>query len=290
MEGQGPDLTSAKEKIIMIKIFTDSGSSIKPNESEALGVTVIPLMILLNGKEYRDGEELSTEEFYRKLIDEKLFPKTSLPSLAECEEKIRACTDKGDHVIFLTISSGLSGTHGAIKGLFENDPLVHVVDTKSAVGGIRILVEEINKHINDPIEDVLKMVYELIPRLKVVAVPDTLEYLHRGGRLSKSEWRLGDVLGLKPLLGFEDGRVKAYGKVRGLKKAAKALADMLNEWECDTNYSIIPSYTYNKKNMELLLECTDGKYLSAMGSPDDLDHAIACHWGPGAFGYIFVGK
>ena len=77
----------------MIKIFTDSGSSIKPNESEALGVRVIPLMILLNGKEYRDGEELSTEEFYRKLIDEKLFPKTSLPSLAECEEKVRACTE-----------------------------------------------------------------------------------------------------------------------------------------------------------------------------------------------------
>jgi DegV family protein with EDD domain len=274
----------------MIKIFTDSGSSIKPNESEALGVTVIPLMILMNGKEYRDGEELSTEDFYSMLIDKKLFPKTSLPSLAECEEKVRAYTDKGDHVIFLTISSGLSGTYSAIKGLFDGDPLVHVVDTKSAVGGIRILVEEINKHINEPIEEVLDMIDGLIPRLKVVAVPETLEYLHRGGRLSKSEWRLGEVLGIKPLLGFEDGRVKVYGKVRGVKKAAKALADMLVEWGCDPTYSIIPSYTYNKKNMELLLECTDKKYLPAMGDPDDLDHAIACHWGPGAFGYIFVGK
>lgn len=273
----------------MIKIFTDSGSSIKPNECDALGVTVIPLMILLNGREYRDGEELSTDEFYRLIIEEKLFPKTSLPSLAECEEKVKACTDKGDHVIFLTISSGLSGTYSAISGLFDGDPLVHVVDTKSAVGGIRILVEEINKHINEPVEEILEMIDGLIPRLKVVAVPETLEYLHRGGRLSKSEWKIGEVLGIKPLLGFENGRVKVYGKVRGVKKAAKALADMLDEWGCDPTYSVIPSYTYNKKNMELLVEFTDEKYLHALGKPDDLDHAIACHWGPGAFGYIFVG-
>ncbi len=274
----------------MIRIFTDSGSSIKPGECEALGVTVIPLMIIMNEREYRDGEELTTEKFYKMLIEDKMFPKTSLPSLAEAEEKVREHTDKGDHVIFLTISSGLSGTYSAIKGLFDGDPLVHVIDTKSAVGGIRILVEEINKHIDEPIEDILKMIEDLIPRIKVVAVPETLEYLHRGGRLSKSEWKLGEVLGIKPLLGFEDGRVKVFGKVRGVKKAARALADMLSEWECDTNYSIIPSYTYNKKNMELLVESTDEKYLSSMGAPDDLDHAIACHWGPGAFGYIFVGK
>lgn len=274
----------------MIKIFVDSGSSIKPYEAEGLGVTVLPLHITMNGKEYRDGEGLTTEEFYRMLIEDKIFPKTSLPSLAEAEEKVREFTEKGDHVIFLTISSGLSGTYSAISGLFDGDPLVHVIDTKSAVGGIRILVEEINKNIDEPIEDILKMINDLIPRIKVVAVPETLEYLHRGGRLSRSEWKIGEVLGIKPLLGFEDGRVKVFGKVRGVKKAAKALADMLIEWGCDTSYPIIPSYTYNKRNMELLLESTKERYLPAMGEPDDLDHAIACHWGPGAFGYIFVGK
>ena len=274
----------------MIKIFVDSGSSIKPWESEALGVTVIPLMIMMDGKEYRDGEDLTREEFYGKLINDKIFPKTSLPSLADVEERVRECTDNGDHVIFLTISSGLSGTYSAINGLFVDDPMVHVVDTKSAVGGIRILVEEINKHIDEPIEKIIEMIYGLIPRIKVVAVPETLEYLHRGGRLSRSEWRIGEVLGIKPLLGFEDGRVKVFGKVRGIKRAATALAEMLNEWGCDTAYSIIPSYTYHRSNMELLVSCTDEKYLSAIAEADDLDHAIACHWGPGAFGYIFVGR
>lgn len=274
----------------MIKIFTDSGSSIKPWECESLGVTVVPLTMFIGNREYRDGEELTTEEFYKMLIDDGLFPKTSLPSLAECEARVRECTARGDTVIFLAISSGLSGTYSAIKGLFDGDPLVHVVDTKTAVGGIRILVEEINKHINEPIEDILKTVYELIPRIKVVAVPETLEYLHRGGRLSRSEWRLGEVLGIKPLLGFEDGRVKVFGKVRGVKKAARVLADMLDEWGCDTAYPIVPSYTYKRRNMELLVECTNEKYKSALVEPDDLDHAIACHWGPGAFGYIFVGR
>lgn len=274
----------------MIKIFTDSGSSIKPWECESLGVTVVPLTMFIGNREYRDGEELTTEEFYKMLIDDGLFPKTSLPSLAECEARVRECTARGDTAIFLAISSGLSGTYSAIKGLFDGDPLVHVVDTKTAVGGIRILVEEINKHINEPIEDILKTVYELIPRIKVVAVPETLEYLHRGGRLSRSEWRLGEVLGIKPLLGFEDGRVKVFGKVRGVKKAARVLSDMLDEWGCDTAYPIVPSYTYNRRNMELLVECTDEKYKGALVEPDDLDHAIACHWGPGAFGYIFVGR
>jgi len=274
----------------MIRVFTDSGSSIKPNECEAMGVTVVPLRFFINGKEYRDGEDLTTAEFYRMLIEEKAFPQTSLPSLAETEEKVREYTDRGDHVVFLTISSGLSGTYSAIKGLFEGDPLVHVIDTRSAVGGIRILAETVNKYKDRPIDEVLEIINGLIPRIKVVAVPETLEYLHRGGRLSKSEWRIGEVLGIKPLLGFEDGKVKVFGKVRGVKRAAKALADMLDEWGCDTDYHIIPSYTYNKKNMDLMLECTDKKYLSSMGDPDDLDHAIACHWGPGAFGYIFVGK
>ena len=274
----------------MIRIFTDSGSSRKPNESEALGVTVVPLMVIIGGKEYRDGEELSTNEFYNMLINDKLFPKTSLPSLAECEEKVRKYTDAGDHVIFLTISSGLSGTYSTVKGLFDGDPLVHVIDTRSAVGGIRILVEEINKHRDEPIEQILEMIGALIPRIKVIAVPETLEYLHRGGRLSKSEWRLGDVLGIKPLLCFEDGRVKVHGKVRGVKKAAAAIASVLDEWGCDTGYPIIPSYTHNQKNLDLLISCTDEKYKGALAKADDLDHAIACHWGPGAFGYIFVGK
>ena len=118
----------------MIKIFVDSGSSIKPHEAEALGVGIIPLHIIMNGKEYRDGEGLTTEEFYRMLIEDKIFPRTSLPSLAEAEERVRGFTQRGDHVIFLTISSGLSGTYSAISGLFADDPLVHVVDTKTAVG------------------------------------------------------------------------------------------------------------------------------------------------------------
>ena len=136
----------------MIRVFTDSGSSIKPNECEAMGVTVVPLRFFINGKEYRDGEDLTTAEFYRMLIEEKAFPQTSLPSLAETEEKVREYTDRGDHVVFLTISSGLSGTYSAIKGLFEGDPLVHVIDTRSAVGGIRILAETVNKYKDRPID------------------------------------------------------------------------------------------------------------------------------------------
>ena len=128
-----------------IKVFVDSGSSIKQEEKEKYNVEILPLKILLNDKEYLDGIDLSMEVFYDELINNKKFPKTSLPNLSECEEKVLECVNNGDDVIVLTISSGISGTYNAMNLLFQDNDKVTVIDTKTAVGGIRILVNEINK-------------------------------------------------------------------------------------------------------------------------------------------------
>ena len=94
----------------MIKVFVDSGSSIKQHEKELYNVEILPLKILLNGKEYLDGIDLSMDIFYKELIDNKQFPKTSLPSLEETEKRVLDYVNKGDDVIILTISSDISGT------------------------------------------------------------------------------------------------------------------------------------------------------------------------------------
>ena len=93
----------------MLRIFVDSGSSIKQDEKKHYNVEIIPLKILLGDKEYRDGIDLSMDFFYSQLIDEGVFPKTSLPSLDETEKKIMEYVEQGDHVIILPISSGISG-------------------------------------------------------------------------------------------------------------------------------------------------------------------------------------
>lgn len=272
----------------MLRVFVDSGSSIKHEEKEKYNVEIIPLRFMMGDEEYYDGVNLSIDEFYKKLIDEKLFPKTSLPELVSLEEKVNNYTKEGDDVIILTISSGISGTFSAIKSLFEDNKKVYVIDSLSAVGGVRILVNEINKYRDENIEFILEKINNLIPRIKIFAIPQTLDYLFKGGRLSKKEWLFGSILNIKPIITITNGNVKVDAKKIGIKNSMKYICSCLKQLKCDKNYPIVPSYTYNKNNVDTLISMTDEEYKSSMIEYDNLDPVIAAHWGPNAFGYIFV--
>lgn len=274
----------------MIKIFVDSGSSIKQSEKEKYNVEIIPLKILINNKDYDDGIDLDNDIFYKYLIEDKLFPKTSLPNLSALKTRVNEIVNGGDEVIILAISSGISGTYNAFRMLFDGNPHVLVVDTKTAVGGVRILVEEINKNIHETLLQLEHRINNLIPRIKVAAIPQTLTYLQRGGRLSRAEWLIGSILLIKPVIGLVDGKVKVIAKKHGIKNAMKCLVEKLDKDMCDANYPIIAAYTYDRTNLDTLVSMTPEKYKKLITAYDDLDVAIACHWGPCAFGYIFVSK
>ena len=271
----------------MIKVFVDSGSSIKQEEIEFYGVEILPLKILLGEKEYLDGIDLPMDVFYSALINDGLFPKTSLPSLEDTEKRVRKCVEDGYDVIIMTISTGISGTNNALKMLFSDEPKVRVIDTKTAVGGMKILALEAKKYCNESLDFVENKINELIPKIKVLAVPETLAYLHKGGRLGSISWAVGTVLHIKPVIELKH-TVKVAAKCIGLKMAMKKILSALDN--CDTNYPIVPSYTYNTQNLEELIDKTPDEYKKIMIEKDNLDPAIACHWGPNAFGYIFVEK
>ncbi len=274
----------------MIKLFVDSGSSIKQDEKKKFDVEILPLKFTFGDKDYIYGIDISIDEFYRKLMDEKLFPKTSMPSIGDAEELVTKCTNAGDDVVILTISSGLSGTYNTLKMLFADNPRVLVVDTKSCVGGVRILAMEVNKHRDKSLDFIEKRLNEIIPKIRVIAVPDTLEYLHRGGRLSKGSFAVGSMLQIKPIISMDNGSVCVLSKAMGAKKAKLSILEALKTYDCDENYPIVPSYTYYKGNLDELVDMTDEKYKAQMTEYDNIAPAIACHWGPGAYGYIFVGK
>lgn len=277
----------------MIKLFIDSGSSITEDEADKYGVEILPLKVIINGKEYLDGVDLPMDVFYHYLIEENIFLKTSLPSPGDAQERVMKYVNEGYDVIILSLSSGLSGTYNMMHTMFADVPEVCVIDTKTAVGGIRLLLEEALKYIEYPVETVKQKVLDMIPKLRVIAIPATLEYLHKGGRLSKTAFVAGSLMQLKPLLAVEsrtDGGVKVLGKAMGRKNAMRMLAEILEKENCDTSYSIVPSYTYDSKNLDELIAMTADKYRDVMTEYDNLDPAIACHWGPGAFGYIFVSK
>ena len=274
----------------MLRVYVDSGCSIKQEEKEKYGVEIIPLKILLGEKEYLDGVDLPLDVFYKELIENNQFPLTSLPSIEGVEDEINNYTSLGDDVIILTISSEISGTYNFFNLTFKDNPKVFVVDSRLAVGGMRIIVNEINKNRHLPTTESVEKINELIPRICIAAVPETLEYLIRGGRLNKLEGAIGKVFNIKPIIGFRNGKVKSVAKKIGFLNSAKYVANLLDELECDTDYEIIPSYTYNKQNIDKLISMTNPKYLPQMKVFDNLDPAIACHWGPNAYGYIFVAK
>ena len=271
----------------MIKIFVDSGSSIKQEEKEKLNVEILPLKLLIGDTEYLDGVDITMDTFYDLLMNKGLFPKTSLPSLEDTKETVEKYTNDGYDVAILTISSGISGTYNALKMTFNDNPKVRVIDSKSAVGGMRILALEANKYLDGTLDQLEEKLSDIIPRLMAIAVPETLEYLYKGGRLNKAGLLLGSVLKIKPIICLAD-TVKPAGKVIGLKAAMRNIISSLED--CDTNYPIVPSYTYDDTNLNELIEKTDDKYKAIMIEKDNLDAALACHWGPNAFGYIYVKK
>lgn len=274
----------------MLKVIVDSGSSIKQEEKEKYNVDIIPLRYMMGDEEYLDGKDISTEEFYELLIEKKYFPKTSLPNLEDVQNMVDGYTKTGDDVILITISSGISGTFNVFTQMFKEYKNVRVIDSKSAVGGIKLIVKEINKMREKPLDEIVESANKLIPRIRVFAIPETLNYLLRGGRLSKKDWVVGTLLKIKPIITIKNGFVKVASKAIGLKKSMLNLVELLKTHKCDKNYPIIPSYTYNKDNLDKLIEMTDDEYKAQMEEYDNLDPVIASHWGPNAFGYIFVGE
>lgn len=272
----------------MLRIIVDSGSSIKQSEKEKLGVDILPLQILFDNDEYEDGIDLEMDLFYHKLIDEAKFPKTSLPKMDYAEKLVDEYTKNGDDILFIAFSSELSGTYNVLSNLFRDHKNVRVVDSKNAVGGIRLLVLEALKYKDESLDIVYNKVENLKKRLRIVAVPETLTYLLRGGRLSKKEWLLGTIIAIKPIISLIDGKAKVISKKRGLKNAMKHISELMDEYKVDLNYPIIAEYSYNISNVTELESYLKPEYKENISYYDEIATAVACHWGPNAFGLVFV--
>ncbi len=272
----------------MLRVVVDSGSSIKQEEKELYQVDILPIHVQLGEREYLDGVNLDIDAFYEELMKLEQFPKTSLPSLTDAQELVEGYTEKGDDVLIITISSEISGTFQAMKLMFEDNEKVVVFDSRMAVGGIRFLAQEARKYENEPMDVIVEKLNQLIPRIVIAAIPETLDYLLAGGRLSKTAWMVGKLLSIKPVIGFHDGNVSVLEKKRGLKQSKKYILDLLEADGCDPEYGIIASYTYNKKNIDEVVEMTNPEMQKLIKAYDNLTPSIACHWGPNAFGYIYV--
>ena len=217
----------------MIHIIADSTFGITKDFAESNNVEIVNLKLILDDVVTDEGFEENWEEFYYRLKKSKNFPSTSQPSPEDFVEKIRKIYTKDENaeIIILTISQTLSGTINAATlavNEFSGKKIV-AIDSAQAASCGRIMVEEIVDNINNGM-GYDNIINTLIPTLKqklmIQFVPETMEYLKRGGRIGKLSATLASILKIKPIFNFKNGSISITKKVLGI---GKAISDMILE-------------------------------------------------------------
>lgn len=276
----------------MIHILLDSASDCDIATETAHDF--VPLTVSIGGKDYQAGVDLDKDTFYDLLISGDEFPKTSQPSpqvFAEIFERIR---DAGDEMIYFALSSALSGTYQSAviaKEMVDYDG-IYLVDSLSATYGIAILARnaEQMRAAGATAKEIVERSEELKKRIRIVAAVDTLEYLYRGGRLSRGAAAIGTVAGVKPTITVSpDGSVAVIGKSLGRGKAMQHILKTMESIERDENYPVDTLFSYGEENCETLEQkLTEAGY--PLGARLQIGSAIGAHVGPGAYGVLFVAK
>ena len=213
-----------------VKIITDSVADIPPQVVKELGITVVPMLIRFGTKVYRDGVDLSADEFYYKLAHGKAFPVTSVPSPGTFAEAYDKLAKETDEIAAVILSSKLSGTYEVALqsvGLMKQKCRVEVVDSQWATMAQGFIVVAAAKaaKAGASLDEVVAIARRNIPRVDFLAAFDTLEYLRRGGRIGRAQAFLGSVLKINPLITLRDGLVEPAGRTRSRAKAIDRLYD-----------------------------------------------------------------
>ena len=278
----------------MIKIITDSSANISQEEAKALGITVLPLGVSFGTEEYQDGVNLSTDEFYAKLSASKELPHTSQPSREVLKELFDKESASSDEVLVMLIAGVLSGTHSLACNVVEEEGYknVHVYNTRATTAVLRTMVLEAVKNAAKPVSEVITILDNLRPRIKLYAVLDTLEYLKKGGRLSGTVTFIGNVLKIKPLIAFSDEcEVKIASKQIGMTFGLRSLAEKVKSEKVDTDYPIYYLYTQIDSNCNEMIERLKlSEKAKAVGEKINICPVIGTHIGPKAAGIVFVEK
>lgn len=207
-----------------VKVVTDSVADLPPQVVDELGITVIPLNVRFGEKVYRDGIDLTTEQFYQELTRSKIFPVTSVPSPVTFADAYDKLAEETDEILVITLTSKLSATHEvAVQsiGLMKRPCRVEVIDSERAVmaQGFLVMAAARAAQAGAKLDELAAMVRSNIPRVDMRAAFDTLEYLRRGGRIGAAQALLGAALRIHPLITMKNGLVEPAGRARSRAKA-----------------------------------------------------------------------
>lgn len=278
-----------------VGIVTDSGSDIPRNLAAELGIEIVPLQINFDGQEYRDGIDLTQDEFYRRLAAEDITPKTSQPALGVFIDTYRRLLKKFDSLISIHISGRLSGVFHTAQMAGEMIPGadIRVVDSLSASMGMGGMVLEAYHALQSGfnIDQVVKMLESLRKRVRLFVTLDTLEFLRRGGRIGKVTAFLGSVLRVKPLIWLVNGEVEPIAKARGKREAISMLfAEVKRHVAAETKSIITVLHTAAEEEAHRLKTQIQEHFRQAEILVREAGPALGTHVGPGALALSVVPK
>jgi len=276
----------------MIKIIADTTCGLPLDELAEMGVDVIPQIIIFDDIPYKDDSEIDTPTFLSKLQKAKELPKTAAPPPALYEPLYEEYTQQGHSIIVPTPSSDLSGTYRSAEVAAENVPEadVHLLDTRSIAGGLGVMVKKAKAWADegkDP-QTIIEDLKALSEREVVYFLVDTLEYLHKGGRIGSASYLVGSVLQMKPILGLNDGKVTAIEKQRTSSKAFKRLKELVLDQcpNCEEALITVSHCGGQERADQLAKELAEALGIDSI-PVYEVPPAIVVHGGPGIISVSF---
>ncbi len=214
-------------------IVTDSSAYLPKEIVAEYPIEVLPLTLIWEGKEYRDGVDISPDEFYIRLAKSESLPKTSQVTVHQYEEMFQRLLDEGYEVLNLGISKGISSSYdSAIQAMksFEGKP-VEVIDTKlvSMALGFQVLTAARAAKAGASLAECKKIAEDAYPKIGVYFTVDTLKFLAAGGRINSAKRLVGTALNIKPLLEIRDGKIELVESVISKKKAIKRMVALVEK-------------------------------------------------------------
>lgn len=284
----------------MIKLFTDTSANLPVSIIREYGIGVVPFSYTVNGKEvpYSAETDFNGKAFY-EAMRAGAEVKTSMINVSDFMAAFEQWIAKGDAVIYVGMSGGISGTAHSAKlaaeELLEKYPAAKIaaIDTYAASLGEGFLVIETAKMIErgDPFLKIVKKIELLRKNMCQFFTVDDLAYLRKGGRISGAAAVVGTVLNIKPILrGDENGKIVLCGKIRGFNKSMEALANKYDELVFDKTADVGIAHADNPEGAQRLENILRTKGFSGELLKVVYEPVTGSHVGPGTIALFFMGE
>ena len=276
-----------------VAIVTDSSPNIPAEIIAENNIHVVPLTVIWGEENFYDGVDISPVEFYKRLETAKVMPSTSQPSVADFEVIFRSLHEQGYEILAVLISEDLSGTISSAtqaKKLLP-DAKIEIVNSKSLAMdlGFQVLLAARAANQGASLEECKQLAEDARDRGGIIFVLDTLEFLHRGGRIGVSKRFMGTVLNVKPVLTIEDGKITPLDSVRTQKKALEAIVDMIEErTKGHKNVRLATLHANNPETAQFILDKATERINPVEQIFSELSPVIGTHAGPGAVGLAYI--